>query len=74
VALRNLITSLPNLNPNPNPMLSDQVESESEKNGSDLHHDFIQVHQVSREVVLELWRLNWSHKETQAGIVVANPE
>jgi hypothetical protein len=39
-ALRNLVTSLPNPNPNsdPNPNISGQVESESEKNGSDPHH------------------------------------
>jgi hypothetical protein len=35
-ALQNLVTSLPN--PDPNPMLSGQVESESEKTGSDPHH------------------------------------
>jgi hypothetical protein len=35
-ALRNLVTSLPD--PNPNPMLSGQVESESEKTDSDPHH------------------------------------
>ncbi len=47
-ALRNLVNSLPNLNPDPdpdpNPMLSAQVESgsesESEKTGSDPHHCF----------------------------------
>ena len=41
-ALRNLVTSLPNPNldpnPDPNPNISGQVESESEKNGSDPHH------------------------------------
>jgi hypothetical protein len=39
-ALQNLVTSLPNPNPDPNqnPMLGGQVESESEKNGSDPHH------------------------------------
>ncbi len=31
----------PNLDPDPNPMLSGQVESESEKNGSDPHHWFL---------------------------------
>ncbi len=36
VALQNLVTSLPN--PDPNPMLNGQVESESEKTGSDPHH------------------------------------
>ncbi len=35
-ALRNFETSLPN--PNPNLMLSGQIESESEKTGSDPHH------------------------------------
>jgi hypothetical protein len=34
--MQNLVTSLPN--PNPDPNLSGQVESESEKNGSDPHH------------------------------------
>jgi hypothetical protein len=37
-ALRNLLTSLPNPKPDPNPMLSGQVKSESEKTGSDRHH------------------------------------
>jgi hypothetical protein len=41
-ALRNLITSLLN----PNPMLSGQVESESDKTSSDPHHCFFWQHSL----------------------------
>ncbi len=37
-ALRNLVTSLLNPNPDPNLNLNGQVESESVKTDSDLHH------------------------------------
>jgi hypothetical protein len=41
--LRNLVTLL--LNPNPN--ISGQVESESEKNGSDPHHCFKHAYKMT---------------------------
>jgi hypothetical protein len=53
-ALRNLITLLPNSDPNPNPMLCGQVESESEKNRSDPHPRF----GLPREKNIDFYEIN----------------
>jgi hypothetical protein len=59
-ALQNLVTSLPNPNLDPNPNISGQVESESEKNGSDPHHwsnDIFSITIVSASIFLLLFCL-----------------